>query len=119
MVPSGAAWPRQVTELQGAGSQPLRLRRAVVATPVPCVPQARVLVGEEEGRLPAAGPYQVGVGALQGHGSRVTAQNAYHPAGQPLDALQDSRHLGFRHPPTRGDLSAELETRLGAGPAVS
>ena len=65
------------------------------------------MVGEEQGRLPGADPYQVGVGALQGHGPRVTAQDAHHPAGQPLDALQDRRHAYTRRKP-----SAEL----AAGP---
>lgn len=93
------------------GAQPLRLRRAVVPAPALCAPQAGVFARGEWGLLPGADPYQVGVGALKGHGSRVTAQDAHHPTGQLLDALQDSRHDCFYSPPARGDSSAALATR--------
>lgn len=67
-------------------------------------------------RLPGAGPHQVGVGALQGHGTRVTAQDAHHPTGQLLDVLQNGSHLACL---PRSDPSAEQETRPGAEPAVT
>lgn len=47
---------------------------------------------EEAGRSPVAGAHQVGVGALQRHGSRVTAQNPHHPRGQLLYAGQEDTH---------------------------
>lgn len=70
------------------------------------------------GRLPGAGPYQVGVGALQGHGTRITAQDAHHPTGQLLDALQNGGHLALSRRSAhslRCDPSAEQVTRAWGG----
>lgn len=74
--------------------------------------------GRSGGRLPGADPYQVGVGALQGHGTRITAQDAHHPTGQLLDALQNRGHLALSRRSAqslRCDPSAEQATRARGG----
>lgn len=77
----------------GAGRQALA-RSQLCRNPRPGRPAESMRMLEWcGGRLPGAGPHEVGVGALQGHGPRVTAQDAHHPTGQLLDALQRDTHL--------------------------